>query len=308
MLSQRERTVLSEILRSLDEESTLPIDINIQEIDLGTIEKTLRQESIPSFPINPSALDARSSTSSATNQITPQRNLSEQDDLFNRDYAPKSTFLPDEHPFPKKENASTATTLQPVAEKVPSFANKLSFSQHEERPKLLENSQRVSPLLSSKTPVSLPRIPTQNTRTTSFNIPSPPSFSKSSADAPKRNANRIPAKTPASPKHDYTDYYPIPNTTKRSAENIRNVPSFSSSHTFPVEKREKESPIQKNSIPTPLHSQSFSAKKSFPSRQTSPHKNHPAPPTSIQTQSNEKMPQQKTSKQKESSKKRFLIG
>ena len=183
MLSQQERNILSEILRSLDEESELPLNIETQTIDILQLESdNSSMAPAPDVPENPSPQkegffpqkEGASTIPQPSNRAIPPAERSEasfstREPIDDR----RDTWHNDSEIFLPKENS----------ERRPSFASKLSFTEH---------SSPETPLKQYEIPASAP------TRGTAFltpnaNIARERSPQVNIPQKPNTNAPEIPA-------------------------------------------------------------------------------------------------------------------
>lgn len=336
LLSQQERNVLSEVLRSLDEESELPINPDTQSIDILQIEQITLPTSTNNSPNKPSEQKFAQPFTSAQNVPAAERSaaslyskesIDDRKDVWHT--TPKQNTEPRSfnHPMPSANERSFTRNTQPEiipTQSIPPRDSKQigtsSFSQNltgGHDPQLRQNPTPKLEQLSTKDTTqnwqgeNMKKPATINSNLGNIEIKerqkeweAPSSSSPQSQIPPlQRNIQREPHNPatrmqqvphsaiplPQTIRPDYTDYYPIPKEPKRPTQSTPSKLSFSSPHTFPVEKIEKQS-IERERVPVaptsqkntpnnrPQQSQrqpSFVAGNSQNSNQNSPSKQQP---------------------------------
>lgn len=286
----RERNVLSEILRSLDEESELPINTDTQSIDLATIEakfpekeerrtsptETATPKAVPSqnsqtLPQSPSFSQVAPASARPLSQNIPPAQRSEVA-LYAHEFVddrkdawheqPNQNKKLETSPIPSRQTASPPAPAQHLQKDIPSSGNNSSKTPLSPSPTtLLEYNPR--PFSAIATPSASPSAP------------------RPIRIQPKINPKKVAPSQQASlaslfpEQKDYTDYYPIEPRTPINpiASNI----SFSSSHTFPTERKEEEIFMPQSQKTPPVNT---------PQRKTIPPQRVPqtTPQNTIQTQ------------------------
>lgn len=324
MLSQKDRNILSKILESLDEGNDLPIDTDAQKISLLRLEVisdqsssiSNRREVMPN-QIRPSSSLASNSNSSIKGSALPKEDLDSPFPFPDKNirtlgplYKTKS-FSPskDQGFTPPIQSREFLNSPSNITKNASSLTNKLFLSQ-QSQPKKLPEKVENTPSLSPQKNLSSPQVPQKGGalhHSAPAKLPppqktasTPPSLKETVVNPKTREAS---ASSNQNRSLDYTDYYPIPNTHQRPNQNISNTISFSSSHTFPIEKMSLPRKNEENKIsPAPPKPKDPIPTQFIQQQSPSPPKN-PAIKNNVPMTKTETIPQSNKSPQK-----RILIG
>lgn len=322
-LTARERNVLSEILRSLDEESELPINADTQSIDLLTLEakfpekeerrtspaetttpKTAPSQNSQTLPQRPSFSQVAPTSARPLSQNIPPAQRSEAA-LYAREFVDDRKDAWHEQPaenkkqeassVPLRQTAFQPTPVQPLQKNIPSSGNDSFKAPLSPSPTTLPGynprpfSAVATPSASPSAPRPLriqPKINPQKV-TPSQQAPLISLFPEQKESTPKEISQHMqtPLSAPtrsqpkepekSSKKEDYTDYYPI--APKTVAAPVATNISFSSSHTFPTERKEEEILMPQSQKTPPINTPQ---KKTLPSQTAS----QTTPQNTVQTQ------------------------
>ncbi len=255
-LSQRERTVLSEVLRSLDEESELPINPETQSIDLLQLEQL-----------------TVSSTNTSSRQLSKQEVILPSASSQNIPAAERSAAsLYTREPIDDRKDAWHTADTQNATPRSSKYLQNTSFSQNLtggidprsrqnpsqtlQRPSAENTAQNWQDANVKKPTITNPNLKSIQMEEKQKEWEAPRSFPAQPQVPPLQASHqhgpinptarmqqtpRSATPLPQTDHLDYTDYYPIPKEPKRPTQSIPSNLSFSSPHTFPVEKIEKQS-------------------------------------------------------------------